>query len=337
MAVTINDVAREAGVSITTVSRVLNNNYPVKKETRIKVEEIIKRLNYKPNEMARGLITKKTSMIGIVVPGITNLFFPTIVEEFENNVKAKGYSISLSNTYGDADEEKKLIETHRSRQIDGMIIINPTYENLGNGVIDDLSDSIPTIIINGSGEGANSNFISYDEKVGTKEAFKYLLGLNHNKIAFIRGKRSFSYDIKQKIYEDVVEKNNLNYKNIITARHSNSIDVVEVVEKQVSELLSDRERPTAIFACNELMALGVINASNNLGLKIPDDISLISCDNTILSKITSPKLTTIDLRMKDIGKKAALELMNIIDSGVKNKSKIVLDTKLILRDSCTKI
>ncbi|GAA0180735.1 LacI family DNA-binding transcriptional regulator [Clostridium sediminicola] len=337
MAVTINDVAREAGVSITTVSRVLNNNYPVKKETRIKVEETIKRLNYKPNEMARSLITKKTSMIGVVVPGITNLFFPTIVEEFENNVKAKGYSISLSNTYGDVAEEKKLIETHKSRQIDGMIVINPTYENMEKGLIDNISSTIPTIVINGSGKGADSNFISYDEEVGTKEAFRYLLELNHTKIAFVRGKKSYSYDIKQKIYENIIEEKHLDYKNILTVKQSNSVDVVEIVEKKIIELLSDKDRPTAIFACNELMALGVINASKNLGLKIPDDISLISCDNTLLSKICSPKLTTIDLRMKEIGKKAALELINIIEKEIKNKRKIVLNTKLIIRDSCRSI
>lgn len=337
MAVTINDVAREAGVSITTVSRVLNNNYPVKKETRIKVEETIKRLNYKPNAMARGLITKKTSMIGIVVPGITNLFFPTIVEEFENYAKTKGYSISLCNTYGDVGEEKKIIESLISRQIDGMIVINPTYENLDNGIIDDLSNTVQTIIINGSGEGANSNFISYDEKVGTMDAFKYLTKLNHNKIIFLRGERSYSYDVKEKIYEKILKENDIDYSNIVTVKDSNSINVVEIVEEKMSKILVSEERPTAIFACNELIALGAINACNNLGFKIPDDVSIISCDNTILSKISSPKLTTIDLRMKDIGKKAAIKLIENIELDFKGRSKIVFDTKLIIRDSCKEI
>lgn len=337
MTFTINDVAKEAGVSITTVSRVLNNNYPVKIETRIKVEEAIKKLNYKPNAMARGLITKKTSMIGIVVPGITNLFFPTIVEEFENYAKTKGYSISLCNTHGDVDEEKKIIESLISRQIDGMIVINPTYENLDNGTIDDLSNTVQTIIINGSGEGANSNFISYDEKVGTMDAFKYLLKLNHNKIIFLRGERSYSYDVKEKIYEKILKENDLDYSNIVTVKDSNSINVVEIVEGKMSKILVSEERPTAIFACNELMALGAINACNNLGFKIPDDVSIISCDNTILSKISSPKLTTIDLKMKDIGKKAAIELIDNIESDFKGRNKIVFDTQLIIRDSCKAI
>jgi len=107
MAITINDVAREAGVSITTVSRVLNNNYPVKEETRIKIEKAIEVLNYKPNTMARSLITKKSSLIGIIVPGITNLFFPTIVESIEETMKSKGNSVTLSNTDGEGKKEIK--------------------------------------------------------------------------------------------------------------------------------------------------------------------------------------------------------------------------------------
>jgi LacI family transcriptional regulator len=337
MAVTINDVAEKAGVSITTVSRVLNNNYPVKKETRVTVEKVIEELNYKPNAMARGLITKKTSTIGVVVPGITNLFFPTIVETFENEVRNCGYTISLCNTFGDPDEEKMLMENLISRQIDGMLIIDPTYENLKNKILDDISKSVPTIIVNGSGEGAESNFISYDERVGTREALEYLLHLNHKKIVFIRGARSYSYDIKQKVYDKIIQDNNLEYNNILSVSDGNSIKVVDIVEKQVTEILSKEIKPTAFFACNELMALGAINACNNLGLKIPESISIISCDNTILSKITSPKLTTIDLKIKDIGQIAAVTLIDIIETKFKGRRKINLDTELIIRDSCREI
>ncbi|SHH97528.1 LacI family DNA-binding transcriptional regulator [Clostridium grantii] len=337
MAVTINDVAKKAGVSITTVSRVLNNNYPVKKETRIIVEKVIEELNYKPNAMARSLITKKTSMIGVVVPGITNLFFPTIVEAFENEVRNSGYSISLCNTFGDPEEEKMLMENLISRQIDGMLIIDPTYENLKNKTLDSISQEVPTIIINGSGEGAESNFISYDERVGTKEALEYLLKLNHKNIVFIRGARSYSYDIKQKVYDKIIEDNNIEYSNILSVSDGNSIKVVEIVEEEVTKIFENEIKPTAFFACNELMALGAINACNNLGLKIPDDISIISCDNTILSKITSPKLTTIDLKIKDIGQKAATNLIHIIETQFKGKRKINLDTELIIRDSCKEI
>jgi LacI family transcriptional regulator len=218
-----------------------------------------------------------------------------------------------------------------------MLIIDPTYENLKNKTLDNISKLVPTIIVNGSGEGATSNFISYDERVGTREALKYLLKLNHKKILFIRGSRSYSYDIKQKVYDKIIQDNNLEYNNILSVTDGNSIKVVEVVEKEITEILSKEIKPTAFFACNELMALGAINACNNLGLKIPDNISIISCDNTILSKITSPKLTTIDLKIKDIGQSAAVTLIDIIETKFKGKRKINFDTELIIRDSCREI
>lgn len=330
---TINDVAKEAGVSISTVSRVLNNNYPVKEETRIKIEKAIEKLNYKPNMLARSLITKKTSTIGVIVPGITNLFFPTIVESIEDYSKDQGYSIVLCNTRGEALKEKEIIENLMSKGVDGIIIIDPTIDNLKNKYLEDVSMKLPIIIINGSPEGIKGNFICYDEKVGTLEAFQYLLKLGHKEIAFIRGSKSYSYDIKEKIYTDIIEKNNLNYKEILDVGKGNSIEVVENTQKKVEELLLKKNKPTAIFACNDLMALGSVNACNKLNLNVPYDISIIGFDNTLISNITHPKLTTVDLNMEEIGNIAALKLLEIIED--KNKSiKYTMETKLIVRESC---
>ncbi|MBV1821355.1 LacI family DNA-binding transcriptional regulator [Clostridium cochlearium] len=330
---TINDVAKEAGVSISTVSRVLNNNYPVKEETRIKIEKAIEKLNYKPNMLARSLITKKTSTIGVIVPGITNLFFPTIVESIEDYSKDQGYSIVLCNTRGEALKEKEIIENLMSKGVDGIIIIDPTIDNLKNKYLEDVSMKLPIIIINGSPEGIKGNFICYDEKVGTLEAFQYLLKLGHKEIAFIRGSKSYSYDIKEKIYIDIIEKNNLNYKEILDVGKGNSIEVVENTQKKVEELLLKKNKPTAIFACNDLMALGSVNACNKLNLNVPYDISIIGFDNTLISNITHPKLTTVDLNMEEIGNIAALKLLEIIED--KNKSiKYTMETKLIVRESC---
>ncbi|CDI48917.1 LacI family DNA-binding transcriptional regulator [Clostridium tetani] len=330
---TINDVAREAGVSISTVSRVLNNNYPVKEETRKKIEEAIEKLNYKPNMLARSLITKKTSTIGVIVPGITNLFFPTIVESIEDYSKDQGYSIVLCNTRGEALKEKEIIENLISKGVDGIIIIDPTLDNLKNRYLEDISMKLPIIIVNGSPEELKGNFICYDEKVGTLEAFEYLLELGHKEIAFIRGSKSYSYDIKEKIYTDIIKKNNLKYKEILDVGKGNSIEVVENTQKKVEELLLNKNKPTAIFACNDLMALGVVNACNKLNLNVPHDISIIGFDNTLISNITHPKLTTVDLNTEGIGNIAALKLLEIIED--KNKSiRYTMETKLIVRESC---
>jgi LacI family transcriptional regulator len=334
MPVTINEVAKEAGVSITTVSRVVNNNYPVKKETREKIEKAIEKLNYKPNAMARSLITKKTSMIGIIVPGITNLFFPTIVEAIEEQIKQRGYSIALSNTEGDAAQEREVADRIVARQVDGIIVIDPRQENLKSGFYDNISKSVPLIIINGAPSGSKCSFVSYDEEVGTREAFDYLISLGHKKISFVRGHKSFSYDIKEQIYGETLEREGLEYHKVINVGKGNSIEVVDSTEKMIEEIFSKEERPTAVFACNDLMAVGVLNASSKLGIKVPEELSVIGCDNTLIAHISSPKLTSVDLDMKEIGARAAEELMGIIENSERNRSKVIMDTKLIIRDSC---
>lgn len=336
MAVTINDVAREAGVSITTVSRVLNNNYPVKKETREKIEKAIEKLSYKPNAMARSLITKRTSMIGVVVPGITNLFFPTIVEAIEEYTKKEGYNISLCNTGGDWKEEKEVVKEIISRQVDGIIVIDPRFENIKSGFYDDTSKLVPTILVNGSPVGTKCNFVSYDEEVGTKEAFDYLLELGHREIAFIRGGKSFSYDIKEKIYKEILVKNDLAFQRVVNTGNGNSIEVVESTENEMIKVLQEGEVPTAVFACNDLMALGVINACNKVGIKVPEELSVVGFDNTILANVCHPRLTSVDQNMREIGHRSAIELLSMINNGSVSRKKIILDTRLIIRDSCSK-
>ncbi|OPJ55227.1 LacI family DNA-binding transcriptional regulator [Clostridium oryzae] len=337
MPVTINDVAREAGVSITTVSRVVNNNYPVKKETREKIERAIKKLGYTPNIMARGLITKKTSMIGVIVPGITNLFFPTIVEAIEEKIKSKGYNISLSNTGGDAELEKEVVNSIISRQVDGIIIIDPRVENIKNDFYEELSSRLPIMIINGLTYGDKCNFVSYNEKVGTKEAMDYLVSLGHKRIAFVRGHKSYSYDIKEEIYNETLRENGFTYNEVINVGKGNSIEVVNNTEMMIEKLFNSEVQPTAVFACNDLMAVGVLNTCSRLNIRVPEDVSVIGCDNTIIASISSPKLTSVDLDMKGIGNKAAEQLILIIEELKKERCSVVSDTKLVIRDSCGKV
>lgn len=337
MSSTINDVAKEAGVSITTVSRVLNNNYPVKKETREKVEKAIEKLNFKPNVAARSLITKKSSTIAVLVPGLTNLFFPEIVETIEETIKNSGYNTILSNTYGDSEEEKNIVEDIMARQIDGLIIIDPTVKNLENGYFDKISSLMPLIIVSGICSDYAFSSVSYDEEVGTKSAFEYLIKLGHKNIVFVRGHKSFSYDIKEKIYKNIIEEYGFEYKKIINVGRGNNMEVVDKTAHEFKNFISKGEKPTAVFACNDLMAVGILNACRELGIEVPKEISVIGCDNTLISEVTHPKLTTIDLNKKQIGKRAAAEIIDIVQNKGAARRKIILNTSLIVRESCGKI
>lgn len=333
---TIHDVAREAGVSIATVSRVINNNYPVKKETRTKIEKAIKKLDYIPNEIARSLILKNTSSIGIMVPSITNLFFSTMVEEVNEIFIEKGFTMSLYSTEGNSDNERRVIDNMISRNVDGIIAIDPSIENLENNYFQDLYKEIPIIIINGNTDKFGSNFVSYDEEIGSKEAFQYLLDLGHEKISFIRGDRSLSYDLKEKVYRSFIKDNDLNYENIVCVGMGNSLEVIENTERICKEIFKSKDMGTAVFACNDLMAVGVLNACNKLDIRVPEDISIIGFDNTLITDITYPKLTTVDLQMKKVGSSAAVELINMIKGNYKYIEKIVYDTRMVIRESSGK-
>ncbi len=337
MVVTIRDVAKEAGVSIATVSRVINNNYPVKEETREKIERAIEKLGYVPNEIARSLILKSTSTIGIVVPGITNLFFSTMVEEINRTLISKGFTMSLYSTEGDSNMEKIVVNSIMSRNMDGIIAIDPSIENLENGYFKELSKQIPLIIINANTDMNNFNSISYDESVGAKKAFEYLFELGHRRISFIRGDKSLSYDLKEGLYRKFIQENKLEFENIISVGMGNSAEVIEKTGRVCEELLKIGNMGTAVFACNDLMAVGLINACSKLNIRVPEDISVVGFDNTLLSKITHPQITTVDLKMKRIGRTAATELFKMINGKYTKIDKIVYDTKLIVRKSCSEI
>ena len=144
---TINDVAREAGVSITTVSRVINNNYPVKNSTREKVDAAIKKLNFKPNPLARGLITGKSQIIGVLVPSITNWFFSSIVEDLQRKLMEENYHVQLSTTDGISEAEQEYIKELLERKVDGLILIDPCALNIKSGYLTALSEQLPVVII----------------------------------------------------------------------------------------------------------------------------------------------------------------------------------------------
>lgn len=258
-----------------------------------------------------------------------------MVEEINRILINKGFTTSLYSTAGNPNMEKTVVENIIARSMDGIIAIDPSIENLKNNYFKGLSKKIPTIIINGNTDKYQCNFVSYDEEAGAKEAFHYLLDLGHREISFIRGDRSLSYDIKEEAYRNFIKGNNLKYQKIINVGMGNNLEVIENTKKTCEELLASKEIGTAVFTCNDLMAVGVLNACNNTGLKVPEDISVIGFDNTLLSSISHPTITTIDLNMKEISKRAATELMKMIKEKKTKIEKRVYETKLIIRESCS--
>ena len=335
MKITIQDVAEKANVSVATVSRVMNGNYPVKAETRETVLKVIKELNYIPNMQARELTKQKSTTIGVVVPSINNMFFTELVYGIENELKTNSLSIILACTNGDSDEEQKCVNNLISRNVSGIIVAGPGTENIKAKFYDNISHKIPLVFINSEYMDSNISYVSNDEASGAKIALNYLLDNNHKDILFARGKDSYSYDIKEKIYKEIMAKN-FDSSKIINIGNGNTSDTVDNTMNIFLDILNNRSS-TAVFACNDLMAVGVLNACKKLGIKVPNEISIIGYDNIPLSKFVEPKLTTMDQNMFFLGANAAQLLVEKIDCDNKFSKRIILNNSLVERETVISI
>ena len=174
MKITIQDVAKKAEVSVATVSRVLNGNYPVKAETKEKVQKVIKELNFIPNIQARELTRQKSTAIGVVLPSINNMFFPEVVTSIETALKAKGYSLILCCSNNDKDEEARCINDLLARNVAGVIVLDPNTSNINSAFYESISKTVPVVFINGHASVENISSVSNDESIGAELALKYL-------------------------------------------------------------------------------------------------------------------------------------------------------------------
>ncbi|WP_304942469.1 LacI family DNA-binding transcriptional regulator [Vallitalea guaymasensis] len=332
---TIADVAKLAGVSITTVSRVMNKNYPVKEATRKKVEKAIEELEFKPNLLARGLIHNKTQTIGILTPSIENLFFSEVVKGIDSVIKNKGYTTFLCNTEGDPEQEKLMIDNMKDRSVDGIIAINPRTKNIKSGYYEGISKQIPLVIINGYNRGIHCNYVLNDGEVGTYEALKYLYELGHRDIVFLRGRHSYSYDVKEDIYRKFCEEFKLEFNedNILIIEDGNGLEAVEQSKAVVEKIIRENDKVSCLFACNDWMAVGALKAAKALSISVPEEFSIIGFDNTIISQITEPSLTTVDQNMTGLGQISGNRICEIIKDRDKENKKIIIETRLIHRNS----
>lgn len=333
MKVTIKDVARKANCSVATISRVMNGNYPVKEETRQKVLKAIEALNYIPNMQAKELTKRTSNTIGIVSPSIDNMFFSEVIDGIQKEFKSSYYSIILTCSNNDSEEELSCINNLISRNVAGIIVIDPSTKNIKSKLYDNISNNIPLVFINGFYPTENISSVSNNEAEGASIALNYLIEKNHKDILFIRGKNSFSYDVKEAVYvKKMKELQAFSEENIINIGDGNSKDTVDITAESLTPIL-ESTKATAIFCCNDLMAVGVLNACKKLKIKVPNQLSIIGFDNIDLSRYVEPKITTIDQNMFILGSKAANLLAEKIQSNNKFNKRITLNNKLVERNT----
>ena len=331
MSITIKDVARDAEVCIATVSRAYNSPQQVSEEKRERIFRAAEKLNYQPNALARGLITRSTKTIGIVIPDINNIFYPCVAQGIEDYCSETGYLSFICNTYDNIEKEKKYVNTLVNQCIDGIIFVGtrPIKEK-DNAHIVKLAKQMPVVMVYDCLDGDNICSIYTNDVSGGYKATKYLLDQGHKRIAFFSSSAMHTtYVYKQYGYEKALAECGIpfNEKYIFKAEPyvKGGFEAMQHMRKKFHK----NEMPTGIFAISDQMALGVYRYCNENGLKIPDDFEVVGYSRTNIVKEVFENLTTIDQMPYEIGRLAAETLIKISKKNALFQKKIVIEPQLV--------
>lgn len=328
--VTIKDVARRAGVSVTTVSRVLNNSrHPISPETRERVLAAIKELGFYPNAMARSLQLHETKTIGLILPDIANPYYPGIVRGVEDVAHEKGYTVILCNTDRSRERTKEYLRVLREKRVDGVIFT-------GGGAVEDASrehffeqGSVATVVI--GRHKANLPAVQVDNVRAAQEAVEHLLHLGHRRIATVTGP-AVSTTARDRLegYRRAIEAEGVDIESgwIVEGDFEFSSGYQAVGRLP----LRGPGKITAIFAHNDLMAIGAIKALQERGLKVPEDVAVVGFDNIPLASFITPTLSTVAVPVYDLGVTAMRVLAELL-AGRKVPPVTFLATHLEVRES----
>ncbi len=326
---TIEDVAREAGVSVATVSRVINQKGPVSPKSVEKVHLAITKLNYQPNVWGRRLRRQESRMILIFVPNISNPFYASIVSGIEDVMKKNGYGTMLCITNGEKSREEDFIKLLYDGQADGAVIlcIDKHDRNIGK-----LAKEFPIVQCCEYCVGEDISHVSVDNFAAARQVVQYLSSLGHERIGFVGSVNQFiSSEDRQKGFEQGLKEAGLPVEQACIAYADADYSFNSGILAG-RELLGRKERPTAIFCISDVLALGVIRAAHNMGLEITKDLSVVGFDDVEYATMLSPMLTTISQPRYSLGKTSAQMLIRQIESGEQGGG-VYLEHKLILRES----
>lgn len=326
---TIREVAESAGVSYATVSHVINNTRFVTKETRERVLAAMTALNYRPNTLARSLRQGKTNTIGLVLPDSANPFFAEISRSIEDEAFKRGYSVFLCNTELDTQRELFYVDVLINKQVDGIIFVAAGDQPDSLDYL--LRENMPVVMIDRNLPNVEVDVVLTDHQLGGYLATKHLIELGHQRIACIAGPSSITPSAERITgYQKALEEAGLpGDENLIIRGDYHAQSGMEVT----NAILNMTPRPTAIFALNDLMALGALRAASEAGYSVPKDIAVVGYDDLELSRFTSPPLTTISQPKKAISAQAVNLLVQRMSGKSQSPSCVVLPPELIVRRS----
>ncbi len=334
--ITIVDIAKEANVSITTVSRVLNGKGNVNINTKQKVEEIIQKYDYYPNIVAKNLCTPHGNIIGVVMPDVRNPHYANIFVGCEKYANDMGYSLLLCNTLNSSELEEKYYEALIAQRVSAIVHIGGRVDELVSDPayvehINRIANQIP-IIASGKLDGGDCYFVNIDHRAAIDQVMEYLLSLGHKDIALVGGRGDVISTVQKRFrYQQILAKNGLKYGTSYIAEGNTYDDAGGYSAMQ--KILAGKIIPTAVIAINDISAIGVIRAIHNHGLKIPEDISVASFDDTYITEITEPELTSVNNNYNEYCK-TVMQNADALLKGKRVPRYMEIEPKLVIRNSC---
>jgi LacI family transcriptional regulator len=337
--ITIYDIAQEANVSVATVSRVINNTAPVRHSTRTKIMDLIRKYNFQPNALARSLTKKETGTIGIIVPDITNPFFPEVFSGIEQEARDKGYTFLLCDSSSNYERESQYMNILREKQVDGILFMGGRINLIDCSpiLIEEVVDTakrVPLVLVNGNLTGSLLHRVITDEIMGAEMATQHLIDLGHKDIAFIGGKASISTTTqKVRAFKKVMRANGYEVRNEWVLHADYSIEAGKQLMNQILELLNS---PTAMFCVNDFTAVGAVKSAIKAGVRIPQDMSIMGFDDIPLATAINPELSTITQKTELLGR-TSVQILHKLITKQKVKKLTVIEPELIIRESTGKL
>jgi LacI family transcriptional regulator len=336
MGVTIKDIAKIAQVSATTVSNVINGKTSkTTEETKQKILNLIKELDYKPNAMARSLVNGKTKLIGVILPDISSVYFSQLIRRIEETAEEYGYSILVCSTYNNVKNEEKYINLMREHCVDGMIIAASSIKETWQ-FADILRMKYPIVTIDRKIDKSEDVCSIYlDNYNSAYKGTEYLIKLGHRSIGYING-TPWSINLKDGVegYRQAMK----DYCIEVDEQWIYSLAYdAETGFKGAEKILSCSNKVTGIVACSDMIAYGIYKAASKLKISIPDDLSVIGLTDLMFSEIITPSLTSFKHPLKEMANKATEELISIISREPREQSEYTYTAELVVRESVQEI
>lgn len=318
--ITIYDVAREANVSMATVSRVVNGNPNVKPTTRKKVLEVIDRLDYRPNAIARGLASKKTTTVGVIIPDVTNLYFSSLARGIDDIATMYKYNIILANSDQNDQKEVNVLNTLLAKQVDGLIY-------MGHKITDELRaefsrSKIPVVLAGTVDPDQQVGSVNIDYEAATEEAITELLARGHKRVAFVSGSQKdepINSVYRMNGYKKALSDAGVSFDESLIFETDYTFSAGEEIFSKLAEASA-----TAAFVGDDELAVGILNGALDSNLRIPEDFEIITANNSKLTEMVRPKLSTITQPLYDIGAVSMRLLTKLMNKEEVDEKTIIL-------------